>query len=168
MGAEDPEWLERRYGAAQLEELVANGWLALIPTPFGPLAVLGPVGRRSLGLAPYYKSPPEAAATQLLRRRARESLESRGWTYLGRPYRQLMSFTTPDGTCAYVLIQYHDPTARAIRRVLSDLSADLMRDGSRLLVWTQHPRRLHGVSRRHPGLLAFRTYRWPWGADGES
>lgn len=162
-GAEEPERLHLHHGQATLQTLFQEKWLALVPTPLGELVVLGSAGRRALNLSPFYLSPPEAAATQLIRRRIRDALELRGWQYQGRPSRNLMLFVTEQGQRVYVLARYGDYHPRSVCRVLATVRADLMREGGILLLWTQHPQRFRAVARRANELLVLHPYGWPLG-----
>ena len=156
-GAEAPEQLYGKYGQAQVDHRLQARYLAQIPTPLGKLFLLGPEGRRTLGLSPFYLSPPEAAATQLIRRRVKERLELESWHYQGKPSRNLMLFVTDEGTRAYVLARYGDYTARSVRRVLASVSSKLIKEGAVLLVWTKTTHRLLHLEQKTNGLLIIRT-----------
>lgn len=152
-GADTPADLRALFGNETLERLLHSRHLATVPTPLGELVVLGPRGRRLLGLAPYYRSPPEAAASQLVRRRARATLERRGWAYRGRSGRTLLRFRDPDGQPALVLAQWREVRAASVRRVLAAHRAGLLAEGGFLLVWTRHPHRFARLERAEGGLL---------------
>lgn len=156
-GAEKPERLYGQHGQAQVDHLLAKRYLAQIPTPLGELLLLGPEGRKALGLSPFYLSPPEAAATQLIRRRVKEKLELENWHYQGKPSRNLMLFFTEEGEKAYVLARYGDYTARSVRRVLASVSPKLIKEGAVLLVWSKQSHRLLHLEKRTNGLLTLRT-----------
>ena len=156
-GAEEPKRLYERWGRGTIHYLLDEKYLTQIPTPLGELFLLGPEGRRALGLSPFYLSPPEAAATQLIRRRVKERLETEGWQYLGQPSRNLLLFVTNEGNRAYVLARYGDYTARSVRRVLASVSSRLIREGSILLVWTRQHHKLLQLEKKTNGLLTVRT-----------
>lgn len=158
LGAEEPQRLYERYGQQRISALLEHNYLAWVPTPMGELILLGPQGRLALNLSPFYKSPPEAAATQLVRRRVKERLESEGWQYQGRPSRNLMLFVASEGKKAYVLARYGDYTARSVRRVLASVSSRLIAEGGVLLVWTRRKHQLLQLERRTNGLLTVRTF----------
>ena len=155
-GAEEPGRLYRQYGQASIDNLLENKVLAQIPTPLDKLFLLGPEGRKALGLSPFYLSPPEAAATQLIRRRVKEKLELENWHYQGRPSRNFMLFVTNDGSKAYVLAHYGDYTARSVRRVIASVSSKLIKEGAVLLVWTKNTHRLLHLEKKTNSLLTVR------------
>ena len=128
-------------------------YLAWVPTPLGKLILLGSQGRRALNLSPFYKSPPEAAATQLVRRRVKERLEHQGWVYQGKVARNLLRFVTGEGKTAYVLARYGDYTARSIRRVLATHKSRLISESALLVIVTRYPHRLQRLKEKHPSLI---------------
>ncbi len=152
-GAEEPRRLYKHYGQQEIDDLLESNYLARIPTPLGELVLLGPQGRHALNLSPFYKSPPEAAATQLVRRRVRERLEHQGWVYQGKVARNLLRFVTDEGKTAYVLARYGDYAARSIRRVLTTYRSRLISESALLVVVTQHPHRLQRLKEKHPSLM---------------
>ena len=156
-GAETPERLLKKYEQTAINQLLEEKYLAQIPTPLGTLLLLGSEGRRTLGLSAFYLSPPEAAATQLIRRRVKERLELEGWHYQGRPSRNLLLFVTDEDSNAYVAARYSDYTARSVRRVMASVSSRLIREGAVLLVWTRQSHRLLHLKKKTNGLLTIRT-----------
>ena len=136
-----------------LNDLIAKKYLTCIPTPLGELIILGSRGRSILGLSLFYKSPPEAAATHVIRRQVKVELEAIGWTYQSRPSRNLMHFTTEQGQSVYVLARYGDYTVRSIRRILNNLRSQLIYENSVLLVCTRYPHRLKRLAQNSHGLL---------------
>ena len=152
-GAEEPQHLNERYGEQEVSNLLKSNHLARIPTPLGELILLGPQGRHALNLSPFYKSPPEAAATQLVRRRVREKLEAQGWAYQGKVTRNLLCFVTGEGKTAYILARYGDYTARSVRRVLATHKSRLISESALLIIVTRHPRRLQRLKEKHPSFV---------------
>ena len=155
-GAEEPSRLYGRYGQASIDNLLKTNHLARIPSPLSELFLLGPEGRKALGLSPFYLSPPEAAATQLIRRRVKERLELEAWHYQGKPSRNLRLFVNDEGDKAYVLARYGDYTARSVRRVLASVSPKLIKEGAVLLVWTRRTHRLLHLQKKTNDLLTLR------------
>ena len=127
--------------------------LAWVPTPLGELILLGSQGRRVLKLSPYYKSPPEAAATQLVQRRVGERLEAQGWIYRAKVARNLLVFATDEGKPAYVLARYGDYTARSVRRVLATYKSCIISESAVLVVVTRSPHRLKKLVEKHRNLV---------------
>lgn len=152
-GAEEPQRLYERYGHRHVVDLLESNHLACVPTPLGELILLGSQGRRILKLSPFYKSPPEAAATQLVRRRVRERLEAQGWVHRGGIARNLSAFTTDEGKTAYVLARYGDYTARSVRRVLASHRSRLLGESATLVIVTRHPHHLQKLVRKHQNLI---------------
>lgn len=152
-GAEESQRLYERHGALCIGKLLESGYLAWVPTPLGELILLGPQGRRRLNLFPFYKSPPEAAATQLVQRLVKEELEAQGWLCQGKFARNLLSFVTNKGKTAFVLARYGDYTTRSVRRVLDKHKGRLISESAILVVATRHPHRLRKLVEKHPSLL---------------
>lgn len=141
-GAEHPNRLHQDYGQEIVQELLTNQYLAEIPSPLGKLLLLGPKGRCSLGLAPFYKSPPESAASQVIRRRVKESLEQQGWIYQTKLNQNLLVFQDLEAKTVYVAARYHDYSARSVRRILATMKPRFIHESSCLLVLTKLPDRL--------------------------
>jgi len=94
-GAEDYGRLLKSLPRDRLKDLFEAEVLRRQETPVGKGVVLGPQGRRALGLSPHYLSPPEVAATRIVRRRLRERLEADGYIYLGMQGQTLVIFHSP-------------------------------------------------------------------------
>ena len=154
-GAEEPNRLYERHRHKEIDDLLESNHLAWVPTPLSELILLGPEGRRALNLSPFYKSPPEAAATQLVRRRVREKLEAQGWVYQSKVARNLLCFVTDEGKTAYILARYGDYTARSVRRVLATHKSRLISESALLIIATRHPHRLQRLKEKHPSLMTF-------------
>ena len=152
-GAEEPQRLYERYGQQEVFNLLESHHLAWVPTPLCELILLGSQGRRVLKLSPYYKSPPEAAATQLIRRRVGERLEAQGWIYRAKVGRNLSVFVTDEGKTAYVLARYGDYTARSVRRVLATYRSRLIGESAVLVVVTRSPHHLHRLVEKQRNLV---------------
>lgn len=159
-GAEELQRLYERHGALCIEKALESGYLAWVPTPLGELILLGPQGRRTLNLSPFYKSPPEAAATQLVQRRVKEELEAQDWLCQGKFARNLLSFVTNEGKMAFVLARYRDYTARSVRRVLDKHKGRLISESAVLVVATRYPYRLRKLVEKHPSLLTTRHLKY--------
>lgn len=138
-GAESRGRLLQALPQDQLEELLEEKLLRRHETPAGEGIVLGPQGRRALGLSPHYLSPPDVAATQILRRRVREKLEADGYRYLGTQGRTLLIFRSPRGRRVYLMAQWHPYRARSVGRVLERVHVQLLREGAILLIATRQP-----------------------------
>jgi len=151
-GAEAPYFLEQRYG--RLVEPVEQGFLALIETPAGRLAVLGPRGRLLFGLQPNYRTVPDVAADQYIQRRCVALLAERGWSSLGR-HGKWTHLRGPGGRLAYLLARWRPSSARAVRQSLTLLRERLSQEQAVLLVYTTQPRRLLRLAEREKviGLL---------------
>lgn len=140
-GAEAPYFLEQHYG--ELVEPVERGYLALIETPAGRLAVLGPRGRSFFGLRPNYRTAPDTAADQYIQRRCVALLAERGWSRLGRyRYGKWLYLRGPGGRLAYLLARWRPISARAVRHSLTMLRERLIQEQAILFVHTTQPRRL--------------------------
>jgi hypothetical protein len=153
-GAEAPSLLEQRYG--RLADAVERGYLALIETPAGTLAVLGPKGRPIFGLRSNYRTAPDTAADQYIQRRCVALLAERGWKRLGR-YGKWTHLRGPSGRLAYLLARWRPVSARAVRHSLTRLRERLSQEQAMLLVHTTQPRRLLQLTQREKviGLLYF-------------
>lgn len=138
-GAEAPYFLEQRYGT--LAEPVERGYLALIETPAGRLAVLGPRGRPIFGLRPNYRTAPDTAADQYIQRRCVALLAGSGWSRLGR-YGKWTYLWGSGGRLAYLLARWRPISARAVRHSLTMLRERLIQEQAVLFVYTTQPRRL--------------------------
>ncbi|MCA9840175.1 MAG: hypothetical protein KC422_24910 [Trueperaceae bacterium] len=139
LGAEQASIAQDSLGIQHLDHLLREQFLTDIPSPLGKLYLLGPKGREHLGLSPFYKSPPEAAASQVIRRRVKEILEREGWDYKGKTRYSLYRFQDQQGKLIYSAARYRDYSARSIRRILASMKPDFIHESSHLLVWAKKP-----------------------------
>ncbi len=154
-GAESILRLTAQLTPEVTQRLLRHNHLALLPTPVGDLVVLGVKGRRALGLSPFYRSPPEAAVTQFLRRCVREGLEKRGWRYRGKHNRSLLVFAAPKGK-VYLAVRWGDYGVRSARRLLKTHGALIIKEGGCLLIVNRHPHHLQPLVGRAGGTLMVR------------
>lgn len=157
-GAESCGRLQQILPRDQLEELLEEKTLRRHATPAGEGIVLGPQGRRALGLSPHYLSPPDVAATQILRRRLREKLEADGYRYLGTQGRTLLVFRSSRGRRAYLMAQWHPYRARSVSRTLARIRVQLLCEGAVLLVATKQPYYLRHLQEASGGLVELLAY----------
>lgn len=128
------------FEPSKLTFLLENKYLCELPSPLGPLYILGAVGRRRLGLSPFYKSPPEAAASQVVRRRVRKTLEAQQWHFVSKSRYNLHVFEREHRI--YSAAKYEEYSARTVRRLITAMKPRLIQESSYLLVWTERPYRL--------------------------
>lgn len=154
-GAEAPYFLEQRYGS--LVEPLERGYLALIETPAGRLAVLGPRGRPVFGLRPNYRTTPDKAADQYVQRRCVALLVERGWNRLGRRGQWPCLRESASGRVAYLLARWRPISTRLVRHSLTTLRERLIHERATLFVHTTQPKRLMRLVEREKviGLLYF-------------
>lgn len=141
-GAEKVERLQGILGEDTFGELLEQKYLSIIPSPIGNLAILGSNGRRQLGLSPFYKSPPETAVSQVLRRRIKDQLEQQGWQFQKKAAQNLHLYEKKNNQLVYSAAKYKGYNARSIRRILTSMRAHLIHEKSILLIWVKHPHHL--------------------------
>ena len=158
LGAEDEQRLCSRLGLSTLEMLRSQNYLCSVPTPLGNLSILGPIGRQALGLAAYYKSPPEAAVSQWLQRRVKEGLEQQGWRFQNKVTRNQLHFWDNTGQSVFVLARYRGYTSKSLRHILEARHAQLMAEHSQLAVVTNTPERYQKLRAHYPACLRLLIY----------
>jgi hypothetical protein len=103
----------------EIESLINNKTLGEIPTPLGPLIVLGSAGRQSVGKSGSHVPPPHVGLTQILRREILHELEKKGWAfgeYL-KTHKHIIKMQRNTETLL-VYVQWTDPPPKRIKRLL--------------------------------------------------
>ena len=163
-GAEAAFFLEAKLGKERLKSLLEGRYLTLQATPAGSLITLGPAGRQTFGLSPNYLSPPEVMADQYLRRRCVAALQTKGWTYTGRVSgtRHVIKLQRPNGRVAYLFARWKRVSARSARRVFDRLREFLIREDAVLLIHTDRPHTLAGLTQSSCGRIKLLSKELYW------
>jgi len=160
-GAASLEDIERHLWACgnpcSVEDLVALGEIAPVPTDLGTVYVLGPRGKKRLGVKSTWRTRPEVALEQLLARRVRSILEASGWRREGGGGIPLPRYRRDDGRVTYVLVRARGPRSRSVRRMLSEYRTRLIREGATLVIFTPDRGRLAHLEDESNGLLWVRA-----------
>jgi hypothetical protein len=155
---EDIERYLRGCGSpCSVEDLAALGEIAPVPTDLGTVYVLGPRGKRRLGVRSAWRTRPEVALEQLLARRVRAVLEAAGWRRDGTGSLPIPRYRREDGRAAYVLVKARGPRSRSVRRMLAEYRTQLIREGAVLVIFTPDRGRLAHLEEDSNGLLSVRS-----------
>lgn len=127
--------LPNAFGDADQERLIRRGYVKIQRTRLGHVILLGRRGRSVLGFDPDYTSPPHSACNHVLIRYAKSLLERGGYTFTGKPARNLFTFEDEDSR-VYLTGVYPCMSKRAMRRVINTMASRLEREDSTLIVAT--------------------------------
>ena len=139
-GAERLDVARERVG--ELEFLLEGRYLTTLNSPLDELVVLAGRGKAALGGKSRHLPTPENAAGQVMRRRVREGLEAKGWRYLKKEGRHLISLRSPEGVKHYLLCGYGKYDARTVRRNAALLKEQLTEERARLIVVSRKPEQI--------------------------
>lgn len=143
-------------GEEELTDLLAMGMIAEVSTKLGMVYILGPRGKKHLGIHSSWITRPDAALDQVLSRRVREKLEASGWRLDNPGSLPYPRYLRPDGRPAYVLVSSTGPRARSLRRLLEQYRTCLLREGAVLVVCTVRWKSLCRVADGSNGLVEVR------------
>ncbi|GGK34388.1 hypothetical protein GCM10008955_30480 [Deinococcus malanensis] len=161
-----------RYGVDVVLRATQAHLTDIISTVYGELVILGPRGKRLLGVrsGTPASTTPDAAATHLYRRRALAHLEKTcGLTYDtlldhgGRLHRALHTMRDPQGRQHVVMASHVGYAPATIRRAHQGMFARLILEQADLIVVVPDRRRTAALERRPGYRLQVVPFRLPRG-----
>ncbi|MDR6218511.1 hypothetical protein [Deinococcus soli (ex Cha et al. 2016)] len=142
-------------GEASAVRLCLSGHLSLRRTEFGVATCLGPHGRVAAGLnSPGYRKSPNTIEDEVYLWHGIEYLAAQeNFTYQGRASKALHTMQSRSGAVYYVTGRARGHYPQSVRRLIQPLRAELIRQGSQLIVFHPDLRRTRYLEEMARGLI---------------